>query len=83
MMADVAARIRAARAYADLTRRELAEQLGVSESTIQRREHGQQPDPRRQELMAIAQVCSVPLAFLEHGFHSNVNHHNEGEGGIL
>lgn len=66
-MSDQAARIRAARAYADLSRVEMAKRIGVSETTLQRRENGLQP-ARRLELVAIADVCQVPISFLEDGF---------------
>jgi transcriptional regulator with XRE-family HTH domain len=66
-MSEVAARIRAARAYAGLTQDELAARLGVVPQTIKRREAGTTA-PRRGELLAIAAACQVPAAFLEHGF---------------
>lgn len=66
-MDPYAARIRAARAYAGLTREELAERLGVAISTIDRREAGTHA-PKRGELLAIAAICGVPPAFMEHGF---------------
>lgn len=67
-MSDYAARIRAARAYAGLSRPKLAEKLGVSERTLGRREDGDGPPPKRGDLLAIAMVCGVPITFLEHGF---------------
>jgi len=66
-MSDHAARIRAARAYADLTQEQLADELGVDVQTIKRREAGRQ-EPKRGELLAIAAICRVPMAFMEHGF---------------
>lgn len=60
-------RIRAARSYANLSQTELAEQLGVDKQFVARREDGRQ-NPKRQELIAIAAVCHVPLEFLEHGW---------------
>jgi transcriptional regulator with XRE-family HTH domain len=65
--ATYAARIRAARAYADLTQAELADGIGVTARTIKRRERGY-GRPRRGDLLAIAVVCGVPEAFLINGF---------------
>lgn len=62
-----AARIRAARAYAGLKQEELADALGVDVQTIKRREAGTSP-PRRGELVAIADICKVPVGFLKRGF---------------
>lgn len=62
-----AARIRAARAFAGLTQGQLAERLGVDVQTVKRREAGGRA-PRRGELLAIASICGVPPAFMEHGF---------------
>ena len=71
-MADYGARVRAARAYADLTQEQLAERLGVNVQTIKRREMHPgdelyQP-PKRGERLAIAVICGVPPAFMEDGF---------------
>lgn len=66
-MSDFAARIRAARAWADLSQEQLAEQLGTTAQTIKRREAGTQ-QPKRGELLAIAAICGVPSSFMEHGF---------------
>lgn len=66
-MSDYAARIRAARAYSGMTQRELADRIGVDVQTVKRREAGQQ-NPKRGELLAIAAVTGVPVAFMEHGF---------------
>jgi transcriptional regulator with XRE-family HTH domain len=66
-MSDFASRLRAARAFADLTQEELATMLGVDPQTIKRREAGKQ-NPKRVELVAIASITSVPLAFLEGGW---------------
>lgn len=66
------ARIRAARGYADLTQDQLADALGVDAATIKRREHPRGHEhlqsPKKGERLAIAQVCGVPLEFLEDGF---------------
>lgn len=66
-MADYAARIRAARGWADLTQQQLADQLGVDVQTIKRRESGSQ-EPKKGERLAIAAICKVPLSFMEEGF---------------
>ena len=66
-MSDYAARMRAARAYADLTQVELADRLGVDEQTIKRREAGKQ-DPKKGERIAVASICGVPPSFMEDGF---------------
>lgn len=64
---QTAARLRAARAYADMSRADMAKALGLSETTVKRMEGGQ----RRltsDDLETIARVCGVPLAFLLEGF---------------
>lgn len=56
-------RLRAARAYADLSQRELAEQLGISATTLKRYEHAELPpaDPVRIGLeVAAMRACGVP-----------------------
>lgn len=61
------ARLRAARAAADLSREELAGAIGCSARTIRRLEDGQRrvtPDERRR----IAHACDAPEWFLEHGW---------------
>lgn len=60
-VSQYAARVRAARGYANLTQKELAERLGVDEQTIKRREKetgGQ--EPKLGERIAIATICDVP-----------------------
>lgn len=64
---DAAARIRAARAYCKLSQPELAERLGVSLATVKRIEGGKRP-VSTDELIAIAEACKVPVAFMLHGF---------------
>ena len=62
-----AARVRAARAYADLDQRQLGEALGKSVYTVKRLERGMR-DISDAELQAVAKVCKVPLSFLVTGF---------------
>jgi DNA-binding XRE family transcriptional regulator len=62
-----AARVRAARAAADLSREDLGQAIGLSARTVRRLEDGQ----RRispQELRRIAATCHVPEWFLAHGW---------------
>jgi ribosome-binding protein aMBF1 (putative translation factor) len=62
-----AARVRAARAAADLSREDLGRAIGLSARTVRRLEDGQ----RRispQELRRIAATCDVPEWFLAHGW---------------
>lgn len=66
-MATQGDRIRAARAWADLSQDELAAQLGVDVQWVKRREGGSQGS-KDVDLIAIASVCDVPLDFLRHGF---------------
>lgn len=66
-MSELAARFRAARAYADLTQLELAQALGIDVQTVKRREAGK-GDPKRAELIAIASITGVPETFMLDGF---------------
>lgn len=64
---DYPARLRAARGYAGLTQRELADRLGIERQTIIRREDGKgRPGPG--EALAVARACGVPEAFMERGW---------------
>lgn len=67
-MSVYSARIRAARAYADITQLQLADALGVDEQTIKRRESPNGNEPKKGERIAIATICGVPPEFLEHGW---------------
>lgn len=61
-----AARIRAARGFAGLSREKLAERLEVDHQWVKRREgdyRGKAADRER-----IARACGVPVEFLEHGW---------------
>jgi transcriptional regulator with XRE-family HTH domain len=64
---ELAKRMRAARVLADLTQQQLADLLGVGLATIQRREYGSTKITAEQ-LMGLAQVTGVPLAWLIDGF---------------
>lgn len=66
-MSDYSPRIRAARTYAGLSQKELADALGVDEQTIKRRESGRQ-EPKLAERIALASVCKIPPEFMEHGW---------------
>jgi transcriptional regulator with XRE-family HTH domain len=60
---ELAARIRAARAYANLTRAALAQELkrpDINERTLARFESLQDADPTPDQLIAIAEVCGLP-----------------------
>lgn len=67
-MSDYSPRIRAARTYAGLSQKELADALGVDEQTIKRRESPSGKEPKPGERIAIASVCGVPVEFMEVGF---------------
>lgn len=62
-----AARIRAARAFADLDQADFAQALGVSVVSIKRMERGTR-DISLDDLYALAELCDVPRQFMEHGF---------------
>jgi transcriptional regulator with XRE-family HTH domain len=64
---DVGRRVRVARISAGLTRTELAKRLGVSFNTIERSETGRR-EISLDELVRIAEVCSVPEPFMRYGW---------------
>lgn len=66
-MSGLPNRLRAARAFADLTQPELAAKIELGEVTYASSERGQRSVPRR-ELLAIAEACEVPMWFLEGGW---------------
>lgn len=67
-MSEQRRRIEAARAYAEISSQaELAERIEMTEATFKRRLAGTYPF-RRADLLAIAEVCQVPLWFLLHGW---------------
>lgn len=63
----IAARIRAAHSYSDLSREKLGEVIGLSPRQLGRLESGEVvPDRDMRERIAVA--CGVPAMFLEVGF---------------
>jgi transcriptional regulator with XRE-family HTH domain len=64
---DVAARVRAARAYAALEQSDVARALDKSVATYKRMEQGTRPVSRA-EGTVIAAMCGVPTSFMESGF---------------
>lgn len=69
-VAEVASRIRACRAYAGLTRKELADKMGTSSSTVERWEKGHpgslggEDRARRQTILwEVAKVCDLDPAW--------------------
>jgi transcriptional regulator with XRE-family HTH domain len=64
---DIMARIRAARAYANLSQPDLAERIGMSLPTYKRAELGRRP-VSTEELLTIARACDVPPQFLLNGW---------------
>lgn len=61
-----AKRVRVARIHADLSRRELAQKLGTSATTITRIETGVRP-VSPDELLRIGEACEVSSDFMERG----------------
>jgi len=66
-MGSVHDRLKAARVLRGISQPELADLLGVSLQTVRRRESGRSP-ATLEVLLDIAEVCSVPLAWLVEGF---------------
>jgi transcriptional regulator with XRE-family HTH domain len=64
---QVAARVRAARAFAGLEQAEVAQALEVSVGTYKRIEQGARP-ASKPERTRIAALCGVPIGFMESGF---------------
>jgi transcriptional regulator with XRE-family HTH domain len=61
-MSELSKRYRAARAYAGLDQKDLADALGVEVQTVKRRESGES-DPKRMEQIAVAKICGLPDDF--------------------
>lgn len=66
--AETGARVRAARAYADLTRADLARASGLQPGVLKRMEAGARIGTTRDELHAVADACGVPRLFMVGGF---------------
>lgn len=64
---ELAARMRAARGWADLSRREMGQALRVSERQVTRLESGQ-ADVTAEIRQRVAEACGVPSWFMDHGF---------------
>ena len=63
-----AQRIRAARAWADMTQAEVAERLGLSLRLLKKVEAGQR-DISDEQLEKIGRICDVPARFMLQGFY--------------
>jgi transcriptional regulator with XRE-family HTH domain len=70
-----AARIRAARAFADLDQAAFAKELGVSVVTIKRMERGAR-ETSLDDLHQLADLCGVPREFMAEGFASGSSAHS-------
>lgn len=66
-----AARIRAARAFADVDQATFAQALGVAVVTIKRMERGTR-DVSLDDLYKLADLCAVPRDFMAHGWVAEV-----------
>lgn len=67
-MSELRSRIEAARSYAGISSQaKLADLVDMKPATFNRRLDGTYTW-RRGELLAIAEVCGVPIEFLEHGW---------------
>lgn len=64
-----AARIRAARAHAGIDQAAVAQLFGVSVGTIKRMESGKR-EITTDEMLAVAELCNVPVEFMLSGFES-------------
>lgn len=65
---ETARRVRAARAYAGLTRKQLAAQTSMTYKQLKLVEDGHRRITTREELLAIGHACNVPDAFMDVGF---------------
>lgn len=66
-MEDLQRRLRAARGYAGLSQKDIANRLEISDKTYKLTELGER-SLKRPELLAIAEACDVPMWFLEGGW---------------
>lgn len=65
---ETARRVKAARAYAELTREQLAARTSLSVKSLKLIEERRRQSTTRGELMEIAAACEVPEEFMEIGF---------------
>jgi transcriptional regulator with XRE-family HTH domain len=65
---EAARRARAARAYARLTRAELAARCGLTAGQLKLLEDGRRRVTTRSEMCAIGDACGVPSEFMDGGF---------------
>lgn len=79
LRAERAARARAARAFAGLNQKAVADALGVSDITVKRLEAGSR-EISMDALWVIADLCGVPREFMVHGFDSVPEHLKELHG---
>jgi transcriptional regulator with XRE-family HTH domain len=66
-MSEQSRRYKAARVYAGLGQQDLGDALGIDRQTVGKRESGEQ-EAKKAEMIALAHVCDVPVAFLLGGF---------------
>jgi transcriptional regulator with XRE-family HTH domain len=65
---ETARRVRAARAYAGLTRAELAQRVSLTDKQLKLVESGHRRTTSREELLELGHACGVPDAFMDVGF---------------
>jgi transcriptional regulator with XRE-family HTH domain len=65
---ETAKRVKAARAYAGLTREELAQLGPLTYKQLKLLEDGRRKITSREELLEIGRICGVPSEFMEIGF---------------
>jgi transcriptional regulator with XRE-family HTH domain len=66
----LASRVRAARAYANLTQPELGKMIGLSHHSVRRMERGER-DPTERDLLGVGAACGVPVSFMLNGWPSD------------
>lgn len=71
-LVEAGRRVRAARGYANLSRRELAEACQLTLKQVRDLEEGTRTVTTVGELNAIARVCDVPPEFLHHGWRGTI-----------
>jgi transcriptional regulator with XRE-family HTH domain len=65
---EAARRVKAARAYAELTREQLAQRTSLSVKSLKLIEERRRQSTTREELAQIGHACGVPGEFMEIGF---------------